>query len=87
MTIEESIYFNRYYDLLSYNIVGALCEYVETPASEAIRQRCEPYDDYISSLELTCMNGTHGKLIWTPNDNTPDIVYYQVIMSYNVKEY
>ena len=28
------------------------------------------------------MNGTHGELIWTPDEDTPDIVYYQV--SYNV---
>ena len=47
-------------------------------ASELIRQSCGPYNDYISSLELTCMNGTHGKLVWTPDENTPDIVYYQV---------
>jgi hypothetical protein len=25
------------------------------------------------------MNGTSGKLVWTPNEDTPDIVYYQVI--------
>jgi hypothetical protein len=62
-----------------YTIVGALCEYVETPASEVIRQSCDSYNNYINSLELTCMNGTSGKLVWTPDEDTPDIVYYQVI--------
>ena len=30
------------------------------------------------------MNGAPGKLIWTPDEDTPDIVYYQV--SSNIKE-
>ena len=47
-------------------------------AAELVRQSCGPYDDYISGLEITCRNGTHGKLIWTPDENTPNLVYYQV---------
>ena len=58
--------------------VGALCEYSETMTSELVRQSCGPYNEYIGSLDFTCLNGTHGKLIWTPDENTPDLVYYQV---------
>ena len=61
-----------------YLIVGPLCEMSETEESESIRQRCEPYDAYISSLNSTCQPGQPGELIWTPDDNTPDLVYYQV---------
>ena len=58
--------------------VGPLCEKSETGASESIRQRCESYDDYINSLTSACQTGEPGKLIWTPDDSTPDLVYYQV---------
>ena len=35
----------------------------------------------MSSLNFTCQPGTPGRLIWTPNDTTPDVVYYQVLYS------
>ena len=60
--------------------VGALCRYREVSQSEVLRQSCGSYDDYFNSLEFGCQNGTHGKLLWTPNENTPDLVYYQVLM-------
>ena len=58
--------------------VGALCEFSETGASETIRQTCGSYTDYIASLNRTCRSGQPGRLVWTPNDATPDLVYYQV---------
>ena len=58
--------------------VGPLCEFSDTSQSEGIRQSCGPYDDYISNLSYMCQEGDPGELIWTPDDNTPDLVYYQV---------
>lgn len=59
--------------------VGALCEYSETETSELIRQICGPYDNYTNSLDIFCSNSSQfGMLIWTPDENTPDLVYYQV---------
>ena len=52
---------------------------METATSGVIRQTCDTYENYISSLNLMCINGTPGTLVWTPDENTPDIVYYQVI--------
>ena len=58
--------------------VGPLCEYTENSGSELIRQVCNNYDAYMSSLNFTCQPGQPGRLVWTPNDSTPDVVYYQV---------
>ena len=63
---------------LTLRTVGTLCEYTETTLSTALRQSCDSYDSYIASLEFTCLNGTHGQLTWTPDETTPDLVYYQV---------
>ena len=39
------------------------------------------FQDYFATLNLTC-DGTRiadaGILVWTPDENTPDTVYYQV---------
>ena len=66
--------------------VGPLCEYTENSGSEVIRQTCNTYDVYMSSLNFTCQPGQPGRLVWTPNDSTPDVVYYQVlnIIEYNI---
>ena len=60
------------------NSVGPLCELMETAKSGIIRQTCDTYDNYIGSLNLMCVSGTPGTLVWTPDENTPDLVYYQV---------
>ena len=58
--------------------VGPLCEYNENSTSEALRQGCNPYDDYMNSLNFTCQPGEPGRLVWTPDENTPNLTYYQV---------
>ena len=65
------------------HIVGRLCELRETAASEISRQGCNDLQTYISTLETTasCNSGEPGTLVWTPDENTPDIVYYQVLIS------
>ena len=61
------------------HLVGPLCEYTENGMSETIRQTCDSYKDYLNSLTLSCpQQGEPGKLVWKPDDKTPDVVYYQV---------
>ena len=68
-------------------LVGPLCELSETGESESIRQTCKSYEEYISSLNSTCQAGEPGRLIWTPDDDTPNLVYYQVCVHvHDVKE-
>lgn len=62
--------------------VGELCKHVESPQSEVLRQNCFDLEDYTDTLSLagSCRSGSGqpGKIVWTPDENTPDVVYYQV---------
>ena len=57
-----------------------MCQLEETEASETTRQNCGDLQTYIDTLETSasCNSGEPGKLVWTPDENTPDLVYYQV---------
>ncbi len=61
-------------------LVGRLCELEETPSALASRTSCQNLDDYLSKLAegSGCSQGQPGTLSWTPDQDTPDIVYYQV---------
>ncbi len=62
-------------------IVGRFCELGETTAARATRETCGSLDDYLRDLatsEPICDSGEPGVLRWTPDENTPDLVYYQV---------
>ncbi len=67
-------------------LVGRLCELVETPSALASRTSCQDLDDYLSKLEdgSGCSQGQAGTLSWTPDENTPDTVYYQVSRLFEV---
>jgi len=61
--------------------VGRLCERQESLEATNIRESCssrENYEAAISESSLTCASGEPGILIWTPDENTPDTVFYQV---------
>ena len=53
---------------------------METAASETSRESCSDLQTYIDTLETpaSCNSGEPGILVWTPDENTPDLVYYQV---------
>lgn len=70
-----------FHSLAIANTAGPLCEYTETSISETLRQSCRPFEEYFNSLDFTCQAGEPAKLVWTPDENTPDLVYYQVIAS------
>ncbi len=59
-------------------VVGKLCAAKETSDSIRIRERCGPTEMYTRSLKQDCPVRIPGVLEWTPDENTPDIVYYQV---------
>ena len=77
-------------NLLNYNIystsfcsVGDLCIYEEGDigASGAILESCSmDFGDYFGSLvqKEPCDGKNPGTLQWTPDDSTPDLLYYQV---------
>ena len=60
---------------------GRLCEHVETEDSAAVAENCDSeLQDYLDTLDVTCQSNESDPAIltWTPDENTPDIVYYQV---------
>ena len=77
-------------NLLNYNIystsfcsVGDLCIYEEGDigVSGAILGSCSmDFGDYFGSLvqKEPCDGKNPGTLQWTPDDSTPDLLYYQV---------
>jgi hypothetical protein len=80
-TIEETVYAGFNGPTRSYT-VGPLCGYTSTPASEEVLGDCQSeLDDYQAILVApapTCGRGTlTNTFTWTPDKDTPDIVYYQ----------
>ncbi len=63
-------------------IAGRLCEYTESQTASTIRETCnngvEDYLREVTSEEPTCETGTSASFTWTPDENTPNEVYYQV---------
>lgn len=51
---------------------------METEESISAYSSCESVTDYQESLETNCDDGDSGVITWTPDDDTPDVVYYQV---------
>ncbi len=64
-------------------IVGRLCEYEESAAATTIREECsmgvEDYLREVTSREPICQSGSPGTFTWTPDFDTPNEVYYQVV--------
>ena len=49
-------------------------------ATEA-RESCQSFGDYMDAVRdrgVNCEDGEAGVLVWTPDQNTPDEVFYQV---------
>ena len=54
---------------------GRLCEWKEDPSEPS--SKFKSFGGYQRSLTLECQEGQPGIIQWTPDDNTPDLVYYQ----------
>ena len=54
---------------------------METSSSASVATNCSSsLEDYLNTLTVSC-EGDESEaaiLTWTPDDNTPDLVYYQV---------
>ena len=63
--------------------VGPYCEYTATADSRAALNDCGTFQEFLDALSrgscppLTSLNHTAG-FTWTPNNTTPDTLYYQV---------
>ena len=63
--------------------VGPLCAYTSTAASQQVLEDCRSnLTDYETNLvppAAGCGQGTlTNTFTWTPDEDTPDLVYYQV---------
>ena len=69
--------------LPSYPTVGPYCEYKESGESVSARENCRSFDQYLGSLlKQPCRSDDPpGVFTWTPDDTTPDTVYYQVMVA------
>ena len=65
--------------------MGPLCEYRVTPDTED-PEEYETFDEYFDTLDLDCPHTTYGELTFTPDDSTPDIIYYQVIIAKTLRK-
>ena len=73
------------------SLVGRLCEYTESQEASNIRDTCGSIESYlgvVTSGEPICEEGNSSTFeegnsttfTWTPDEDTPDVVYYQVYM-------
>lgn len=65
--------------------VGRLCLWSQDNAEDD-PDKFEQFPDYRQTLTLKCASdGSAGTFTWTPDANTPDIVYYQVLERAHIK--
>ncbi|UYV60882.1 hypothetical protein LAZ67_1002664 [Cordylochernes scorpioides] len=55
--------------------VGRLCEYQHKTVD--MWRESDTFEAYNATLVLRCRNGEPGMFVWTPDQFTPDLVYYQ----------
>ena len=57
--------------------MGRYCEYrnIESDRSSEFTN----FKEYKATLVLECDEGEAGAFWWIPDENTPDVVYFQVI--------
>ena len=62
-------------------IAGRYCTHEETAGSASVAEDCDStLQNYLDTLSVSC-EGDESEaavLTWTPDENTPDVVYYQV---------
>ena len=71
---EASIPFNQLFP----RTAGRLCACREGAEAARVRESCGSRQEYEESQECSCEEGEPAFLLWIPDENTPDIVYYQV---------
>lgn len=61
--------------------VGRLCNWTPDPDQPSADEFAS-FGAYQRTLSLVCDHGEPGVVQWTPDENTPDTVYYQVGMGF-----
>ena len=65
------------------HVVGPFCEYIQTSAASDALSNCGSFQEYLNGLSrascppLSSPN-FEASFTWTPDDTTPDNLYYQV---------
>ena len=73
--------FSQSIPCICYNAAGRHCAHEETAQSESVAMDCNSnLQDYLDTLTVSCQGDESEAAIltWTPDENTPDVVYYQV---------
>ena len=78
---------NKHFTVCLLYAVGPLCDYTSTPASHAVLTDCQSQlSDYKATLVSPAPDCGQGTLTntftWTPDKDTPDLVYYQVCLCF-----
>ncbi|XP_065916179.1 protein Skeletor, isoforms B/C-like [Dysidea avara] len=66
---------------------GRHCQHVESSSSGGVATSCSSnLEDYLNTLNVSCEGDESetGTLTWTPDDNTPDLVYYQCAFHFHL---
>lgn len=77
--MEQKVFAGVKYDSNGYpypTAAGRYCEWARTTVDSA--DNYETFDSFFKTLELKCDKGEPAKLMWTVEEDTPDLVYYQV---------
>ena len=78
--IDSTIVCSRVSSLFNYS-AGRYCSHEETAQSASVALECNStLQEYLDTLNVMC-EGDESEaaiLTWTPDENTPDVVYYQV---------
>ncbi|XP_014468058.1 PREDICTED: protein Skeletor, isoforms B/C isoform X2 [Dinoponera quadriceps] len=76
--MEQKVFAGVKYDFNGYpypTAAGRYCEWVRTTVDSA--DNYETFNSFFRTLELKCDKGEPAKLVWTVEEDTPDLVYYQ----------
>ncbi|XP_011497044.1 PREDICTED: protein Skeletor, isoforms B/C isoform X2 [Ceratosolen solmsi marchali] len=80
----QKIYAGVAYDQNNYpypTAAGRYCEYSHKHTDQSLNT--ETFKEFFETLKLECEEGEPAKLVWHVNNDTPDVVYYQIKL-YNV---
>ena len=66
-----------------------ICQYETTDSTFALSESGATFQDYFSTLNRTCANNSAitnaaKVLVFTPNEDTPDLIYYQCVTHRNL---
>ncbi|XP_032682523.1 protein Skeletor, isoforms B/C isoform X2 [Odontomachus brunneus] len=76
--MEQKVFAGVKYDPNGYpypTAAGRYCEWARTSVDSA--DNYETFDSFFRTLELKCDKGEPAKLVWTVEEDTPDLIYYQ----------